>query len=145
MLDKRLIFSYYNKEIIKHKALNDKIQGLEFMENKSEALSQDTFDKYAIIQTGGKQYQAIEGKTIGIEKLDGEVGTQVEFTEVLLRKLGPENIEIGQPFLSKPVKASIVKHLKGPKLIAFKFKRRKKSRVKKGHRQSVTVVRIEEI
>jgi large subunit ribosomal protein L21 len=115
------------------------------MENKPEIPAQDTFDKYAIIQTGGKQYQAIEGRTIGIEKLEGEEGQKIEFTEVLLRKLGPDQIEVGQPFLSKPVKASIVKQTKGPKVVIFKFKRRKKSRVKKGHRQPLTVVRIEEI
>ena len=103
------------------------------------------FDRYAIFQTGGKQYQAIEGKTIAIEKLDAEVGAEVIFDEVLLRKSGEAKIEIGQPYLNTPIKASIVKHLRGPKLIAFKFKRRKKSRVKKGHRQPITVVRIEAI
>ncbi|MEX0940760.1 MAG: 50S ribosomal protein L21 [Candidatus Babeliales bacterium] len=116
------------------------------MENKAEMTPNGiTFDRYAIIQTGGKQYQAIEGKTIAIEKIEGEVGQEIEFPEVLLRKEGPENIEIGQPFINKPVKASIVKQTKGPKVVIFKFKRRKKSRVKKGHRQSLTVIRIEQI
>jgi len=101
-------------------------------------------DAYAIFQTGGKQYQAIEGQTIAVEKLEGADGDTVEFSEVLLRKDG-EKIDIGQPFLSSPIKASIVKHLKGPKVVIFKFKRRKKSRVKKGHRQSITVVRIQSI
>lgn len=104
-----------------------------------------SFDRYAIIQTGGKQYQALEGKTIAIEKIDGEPGQQIEFSEVLLRKTGEEQAEIGTPFLDKPVKASIVKQMKAPKLVIFKFKRRKKSRVKKGHRQPMTVVRIESI
>lgn len=112
---------------------------------KSESPVQETFDKYAIIETGGKQYQAIPGKTLAVEKIEGEVGAPVEIKEVLLRKTGPEEIEIGQPFLEKPVKASIVKQIKGPKVVIFKFKRRKKSRVKKGHRQPITVVRIEEI
>lgn len=110
-----------------------------------KAHEQSLLEKYAIIQTGGKQYFAIEGKTIGIEKLEGEVGDTVEFNEVLLRKTGAENIQIGQPFLSTPVKGSVVKHLRGPKVVIFKFKRRKKSRVKKGHRQPITVVRIEQI
>lgn len=104
-----------------------------------------TFDKYAIFQTGGKQYQAVVGKTVAIEKIEGEPGSALEFTDVLLRKDGEDKVEIGQPFLTSPIKASIVKQTKGPKLIAFKFKRRKKSRVKKGHRQMLTVVRIEEI
>lgn len=103
------------------------------------------FAEYAIIKTGGKQYQAIPTKTIGIEKLKGEPGETVEFKEVLLRKTGAGNVEIGQPFLTSSVKASIVKHLRGPKLIVFKFKRRKKMRVKKGHRQEITVVRIDSI
>ena len=113
------------------------------MIEKSEKVA--SFDKYAIFQTGGKQYQAIEGKTVGIEKIEGEPGTKLEFKEVLLRKLGEDKIEIGQPHLGKPIVASIVKQMKGPKVIAFKFKRRKKSTVKKGHRQLITVIRIESI
>lgn len=100
---------------------------------------------YAIIQTGGKQYQAIPGKTIAVELLEGEAGTPVEFKEVLLRKTGEGRVEIGQPYVGTPVKASIVKHIKGPKVIAYKFKRRKKARVKQGHRQPGTVVRIESV
>ena len=101
-------------------------------------------EKYAIIQTGGKQYQAIEGQTIAIEKLEGEAGAKVEFKEVLLRQT-EQGLEVGRPHLDTPVKASIVKQMRGPKLIVFKFKRRKKVRVKKGHRQPMTVVRIEAI
>ncbi len=104
-----------------------------------------SFERYAIIQTGGKQYQVIEGKTVAIEKIEGEPGTKLEFAEVLLRKTGPGDIEIGQPFLAQKVTASIVKQMKAPKVIVFKFKRRKKSRVKKGHRQLMTVIRIEAI
>ena len=105
---------------------------------------QDSFKKYAIFQTGGKQYQGIEGKTVAIEKIEGEAGDSVEFKDVLLRK-DNENVQIGQPFVDSSVKASIVKHMRGPKLIIFKFKRRKKSRVKKGHRQPQTVIRIESV
>jgi len=104
-----------------------------------------TFDQYAIFQTGGKQYQAIPGKTVEIEKLEGDAGSIIEFTEVLLRKTGSNNVEIGRPYVSTPIKASIVKHMRGPKVIVFKFKRRKKVRVKKGHRQPHTIVRIESI
>jgi large subunit ribosomal protein L21 len=104
-----------------------------------------SFDRYAIFKTGGKQYQALEGKTVAIEKIEGEVGAPIEFKEVLLRKTAPGSIEIGQPFIKSTIKASIVKQIKGPKIIVFKFKRRKKSRVKKGHRQQMTVIRIEAI
>ena len=104
------------------------------------------FDKYAIFQTGGKQYQAIPGQTVAVEKIEGEAGDTVDFSEVLFRKLAEEKFEFGYPFIKGvQVKASIIKHDKGPKVIAFKFKRRKKSRVKKGHRQPLTVVRIESI
>ena len=103
------------------------------------------FDKYAIFQTGGKQYQAIEGKTVAIEKIEGEAGEKIQFDEVLLRKLSADQVEIGAPYVATPVTASIIKQDKGPKLIAFRFKRRQKVRVKKGHRQLMTVVRIEAI
>jgi large subunit ribosomal protein L21 len=101
------------------------------------------FSRYAIFQTGGKQYQALEGKTIAIEKLDQKAGEPVQFDDVLLIKKAEGDVKIGQPFLNTPVKATVVKHMKGPKLVVFKFKRRKKSRVKRGHRQPMTIVRIE--
>lgn len=103
------------------------------------------FEQYAIFQTGGKQYQAIPGKTIEIEKLEGDAGSIIEFTDVLLRKTGENKVEIGRPYVATPIKASIVKHMRGPKVTVFKFKRRKKVRVKKGHRQPHTIVRIEAI
>jgi len=104
-----------------------------------------TAEKYAIFQTGGKQYQAIKGKTVAVELLEGEPGSAVTFNDVLFRKTGEGAFEVGQPFLNTPIKASIVKHMREPKVIVFKFKRRKKVRVKKGHRQHKTVIRIESI
>jgi large subunit ribosomal protein L21 len=101
-------------------------------------------NKYAIFQTGGKQYQAIEGKTVAIEKIVGQAGDKVEFADVLMRKQG-ESAEFGHPYLSQPIKASIVKQMRGPKLTIFHFKRRKKVRSKKGHRQPITVIRVESI
>lgn len=103
----------------------------------------DTFPSYAIFQVGLHQYQGIEGKTVAVQKIEGEIGDKVEFKEVLLRKTNDNVVEIGQPFLLGSVKASIVRQMKGPKLIVYHFKRRKKSRVKNGHRQAITVVRIE--
>lgn len=104
-----------------------------------------TYDRYAIFQSGGKQYQAVEGKTVAIEKIEGEAGAKLEFSEVLFRKTGDSAFEIGTPYLKKPIKASIVKQMLDRKVIIFKFKRRKKSRVKKGHRQPMTVIRIESV
>jgi len=104
-----------------------------------------TAEKYAIFQTGGKQYQAIEGKTIAIEKIEGEPGDKIEFKEVLLRKFEDGKVEIGQPYVKGSLKASIVKQMKGQKVVAFRFKRRHKVRVKQGHRQLITVIRVETI
>jgi len=117
---------------------NSRSKGVIFME------SQDSFSKYAIFEIGGKQYQGIEGKTIAVEKIDGNPGDTFEIKEVLLKK-NNETVEIGKPFVETGMKVSIVKQMKGPKLIIFKFKRRKKSRVKKGHRQPITVIRVESI
>jgi len=106
---------------------------------------QEQYDRYAIFATGGKQYQAIEGKTLAIEKIEGEAGTQLEFNQILFRKLGEDQFEIGQPTVGGTIIASIVKQTKDPKLIVFRFKRRGKVRVKNGHRQPKTVIRIEKI
>jgi large subunit ribosomal protein L21 len=106
-------------------------------------MKQETiFSRYAIFSTGGKQYQGIEGKTVAIEKLDAAAGETVTFDALLVKK-AEGDVKIGQPTLNTPVTATIVKHMKGPKLVVFKFKRRKKSRVKRGHRQPMTIVRIE--
>ncbi|HRN77803.1 MAG TPA: 50S ribosomal protein L21 [Candidatus Dependentiae bacterium] len=105
----------------------------------------NSVSKFAIFQTGGKQYQAIEGKTVAIEKLEGEAGTPVQFNEVLFRKNADGVFEVGTPHLTTPIKASIVKQMRGPKITVFRFKRRKKVRVKRGHRQPITVVRIESV
>lgn len=111
-----------------------------------ERTSKVVFEKYAIIQTGGKQYQAIPGKTIAIEKLAGEAGDTVTFSQVLFTKTGEGAYTFGKPFIEGgKVTANIVKQMRGPKVIVFKFKRRKKYRLKKGHRQAITVVRIENI
>lgn len=104
-----------------------------------------TLGKYAIFQTGGKQYQAIEGKTLEIEKLDAEPGQTVTFEEVLLRRTSDSDILVGQPFTKTSITASVLKHGKAPKVTSFRFKRRKKVQVKKGHRQHFTVVRITKI
>lgn len=107
--------------------------------------AEETAQDYAIFKHGGKQYQAIAGKTLALEKITGEPGEAVTFNEVMLKKVG-EKVAIGTPHLADTtIKASIIKHDKSPKVIVFHFKRRKKSRVKKGHRQPLTVVRIESI
>jgi large subunit ribosomal protein L21 len=108
-------------------------------------IQQEKYDRYAIFANGGKQYQAIEGQTIAIEKIDGAAGETIELDSVLFRKLAEGEFEIGQPFLSGKITATIVKQTKDPKVIVFKFRRRTKFRVKNGHRQPKTIVRIEQI
>lgn len=113
----------------------------------TKAASQiEVAEQYSIFETGGKQYQAVKGQTLAIEKIEGEPGKELEFKEVLLKKTGDGNFEIGKPYVEgATVKASIIKQDKGPKVIAFKFQRRKKTRVKKGHRQPITVIRFEAV
>src|SRR5690606_38529102 len=100
---------------------------------------------FAVIKTGGKQYRVATNDVLNIEKLDGEAGSEVEFTEVLMIG-GNGTTQIGTPTVSgAKVTAELVEQTRGPKLIAFKKRRRKNSRRKKGHRQDLTKVRITNI
>jgi large subunit ribosomal protein L21 len=100
---------------------------------------------YAVVNTGGKQYKVQKGETLRIEKIPGEVGTQVTFDKVLMVADG-ENVRLGRPLLEKAaVLASIVEQDKAKKIIVFKYKRRKRYRRKQGHRQPYTAIRIDGI
>lgn len=100
---------------------------------------------YAVIKTGGKQYRVAPNDVLTIEKLEGEGGSTVEFTEVLMVAGGAEP-KVGRPTIAgAKVVAELVEQTRGPKLIAFKKRRRKNSRRKRGHRQDLTTVRIKEI
>jgi len=97
---------------------------------------------YAVIKTGGKQYRVAQNDLLTIERLEGEAGNTVEFAEVLMVGEG-ENVKVGAPFVSgAKVTAELVDQARGPKVIAFKKRRRKNSRRKKGHRQHLSLVRI---
>jgi len=99
----------------------------------------------AVILTGGKQYLVKEGDVLEVEKIDASKGKSVTFKEVLLLIDG-EEITIGTPFIKKArVKAEVVDQKKGRKVISFRYRRRKSSKRKKGHRQSLTVLKIVEI
>jgi len=96
---------------------------------------------HAVIRTGGKQYRVTEGETIAVDKLVGEPGSTVEFAEVLL--LSGEPAKVGKPTIAgAKVSGEIVAQELDEKIIIFKFKRRKKYRRKKGHRQQLTSVKI---
>lgn len=100
---------------------------------------------YAIIRTGGKQYQVAPGERVRVEKLAGDVGETVELADVLLVAAGDE-IKIGRPVLEgAKVSARIVEQDKARKVLVFKKKRRKGYRVKRGHRQPYTDLEIKEI
>ncbi len=100
---------------------------------------------YAVIATGGKQYGVSKGEVLTIEKLDGEKGSELSLEEVLLVSDGGKT-QIGQPFVSGArVQLEVLGPVKGEKLIIFKKRRRHGSRVKKGHRQQFTKVRVTEI
>ena len=99
---------------------------------------------YAVIKTGGKQYRVAADDVLTIEKLAGEPGDKIEFGEVLM--VGGDSVKIGAPLVSGAlVKAEVVEQTRGPKVIAFKKRRRKNSRRKRGHRQDLTTVKITEI
>ncbi len=101
--------------------------------------------KYAIVEQGGKQYKAVPGSTIEVDRLPVEEGAAVELERVLLVADG-EQILIGTPTVpGAKVKATVEAHFKGPKIIVFKYKPRKRYRRKKGHRQQYTRLRIDEI
>ncbi len=100
---------------------------------------------YAVIKTGGKQYRVAKDDIIIIERLDGESGASLEFAEVLLVGEG-ESVKVGAPTVAgAKVTAELVEQTRGPKVIAFKKRRRKNSRRKHGHRQDLTKVRITSI
>ena len=95
----------------------------------------------AVIRTGGKQYKVAADDTLTIERLEGEAGSKIEFTDVLM--VGEK---VGAPTVAgAKVLASIVKQARGPHVIIFKKRRRQNSRRKNGHRQDLTVVKIEQI
>lgn len=100
---------------------------------------------YAIIESGGKQYRVEPGAVIALERIPGEVGSQVELDRVLLVSDGT-TVKVGKPTLAGArVLSKIVAQTRGEKIDVFKFKKRKKYRRKTGHRQELTQVRIGEI
>jgi large subunit ribosomal protein L21 len=100
---------------------------------------------YAVISTGGKQYKVSEGETLRVEKIPGDIGAPVSFDRVLMLANG-ETVTVGQPTLTDVVVTGhIVEQGKAKKVIVFKYKRRKRYRRKRGHRQHYTALRIDSI
>ncbi len=100
---------------------------------------------YAVIESGGKQYKVSNGTVIDVEKLPVEAGKEIEIDRVLMVVNG-DQVRLGKPFVEgAKVKALVQGHFKGPKIIVFKYKPKKRYRRKKGHRQIYTRLLIREI
>jgi large subunit ribosomal protein L21 len=99
---------------------------------------------FAVIKTGGRQYRVVPDDVLEIGKIAGDVGTIVQLNEVLV--VGSETPVLGAPTVAgASVAAEVLQHKRGPKVIAFKKRRRKNSRRKRGYRDELTVLRITEI
>ena len=97
---------------------------------------------YAVIKSGGKQHRVVEGEVLKLELIDAEPGSAIEFEEVLLVADG-EDVKIGAPMLEgSKVTAEVVTHGRGDKIKIIKFRRRKHSMTRMGHRQWYTQVKI---
>ena len=99
---------------------------------------------YAVIKTGGKQYRVKEGDVLRVEKLNADVGSEVNFDEVLMVGEGAD-IKAGADAAKAKVTGVITEAGRGQKVVIFKKRRRKNYRLTKGHRQSYTTVRIAKI
>ena len=99
---------------------------------------------FAVIKTGGKQYRVVAEDKLKIEKVAGEPGDIIQLGEVLV--VGGDSVTLGNPFVAgASIAAEVVAQARGEKVIAFKKRRRKNSRRKRGHRQEFTLIRISEI
>jgi large subunit ribosomal protein L21 len=97
---------------------------------------------YAVIKTGGKQYRVSPGDLLTVEKLAGEPGAELTFTEVLAATLGG-SLKVGTPMLTGArVTATVLRQGRGKKILVFKKKRRKNYRRRQGHRQYLTTLRV---
>ncbi len=100
---------------------------------------------YAVIRSGGKQYTVRPGETLDVEKLDGDAGSSVEITDVLMVSDG-DTVTVGTPSVAGArVVADIVEHGKHKKIIVFKYKNKIRYRKKTGHRQQFTRLNVREI
>ncbi len=101
--------------------------------------------KYAIVESGGKQFKAVEGGTIEVDLLNVEAGQAVSLDQVLLL-VEDEAIHVGTPTVkTAKVSATVVDHFKGPKIVVFHYRPKKRIRTKTGHRQQYTRLKIEQI
>jgi large subunit ribosomal protein L21 len=101
--------------------------------------------KFAIVESGGKQFRAVEGMTIEVDRLALEAGDKLTLDSVLL-VVDEDRVTVGTPVVAgAKVSATVVDHTKGPKLIIFRYRPKKRRRVKTGHRQQYTRLLIDSI
>jgi large subunit ribosomal protein L21 len=101
---------------------------------------------YAIIRSGGKQHKVSKGDVFRVEKIEKKVGEKVEFEEVLLVVGDKSGVKVGQPLVADArVVTTVLGEDKSPKILVFKKKKRKQYRRTRGHRQSFTTLKVEEI
>ncbi len=101
--------------------------------------------KYAIVESGGKQYRAVEGGTLEVDRLPVEAGANVKLEQILLLADG-ESITVGTPVVKdSPVWTTVIEHFKGEKVVIFNYSPKKRIRVKTGHRQNYTRLLVEQI
>jgi large subunit ribosomal protein L21 len=101
--------------------------------------------KYAIVESGGKQYRAVEGGTLEVDRLPVETGANVKLEQILLLADG-ESITVGTPLVKdNPVWTKVIEHFKGEKVTIFNYSPKKRIRVKTGHRQNYTRLLVEQI
>jgi len=100
---------------------------------------------YAVIETGGKQYRVAPGQVIEVERLPGEVGSEIELSRVLAFSPTPGTLITGPELEGVRVRATIAAHFRGEKIRVFKFKRRKQYKRTIGHRQELTRLKVTDI
>ena len=100
---------------------------------------------YAVIRSGGKQYRAVPGETIRVERLEGKVGGKVTFDNILAVRTDEKKILSGTGLAKATVTGKIVGHVRGPKLKVLTFKKTRQYKIQRGHRQNYTAVEVSEI
>src|SRR5512142_2696381 len=99
--------------------------------------------RFAIVESGGKQYRAVEGRTIEVDRLPVDAGKKFDFERVLLMADG-DDVLVGTPTIGDIlVKVTVVDHIKGPKIDRFKYRPKKRIRVRGGHRQQFTSLLVD--
>ena len=101
--------------------------------------------KYAIVENGGKQYRAVEGSIFDVDLMEAEIGQQLKMESVLLL-VDDDVISVGKPLVSGVhVTLTVIDHVKGPKIVVFRYRPKKRYRVKTGHRQKYTRLQVNSI